>query len=244
MPRPQKCRRICGMPPCNDFSPRFKYQDETVVLSLDEYETIRIIDYEAKTQEECSKLMNVSRPTISAIYERARQKVATCLVEAKSLKIDGGDYEICQGGLKECHHVKKCCQRQRKKENMKKIAVTYMNGVVFPHFGKSENFKLYEVADNKVISSKLIDNEGQGHGALVTILQAHGVDTLICGGIGAGAQNGLAEAGIKVYGGVEGNCDIVVENLLKGTLKYNPDVACSHHEHDHHEGGCGSHGCK
>lgn len=91
---------------------------------------------------------------------------------------------------------------------------------------------------------------GSGHSALASFLTRHGVDALICGGIGGGAQMALAEAGIKLYGGVSGEADEAVNALLAGTLGYNPDVHCSHHDHEHGEGGhtcdehgCGHHGC-
>lgn len=126
-----------------------------------------------------------------------------------------------------------------------KIAVTHKNGQIFQHFGHTEQFKLYEVEDGKIISSKVIDTNGQGHGALAGLLSSIGADTLICGGIGGGAQAALAEAGIKLYGGVTGSCDVAVEALIAGTLGYNPDVKCNHHEHEHGEDEhtCGSHGC-
>ena len=79
-----------------------------------------------------------------------------------------------------------------------KIAVTYDNGNVFQHFGKTENFKVYEVEDNKVVSSEVIGSNGTGHGALAGLLAEQGIDVLICGGIGGGAQNALAEAGIQL----------------------------------------------
>ena len=124
-----------------------------------------------------------------------------------------------------------------------KIAVTYEDGQVFQHFGHSEQFKLYETADGKVVSSEVVDTNGSGHGALAGFLAARGVDTLICGGIGGGAQMALAEANIRVLGGVQGGADAAVEAFLNGALHYDPDVRCSHHDH-HGEGhSCGSHGC-
>lgn len=124
-----------------------------------------------------------------------------------------------------------------------KIAVTYEDGQVFQHFGHSEQFKLYETADGKVVSSEVVDTNGSGHGALAGFLAARGVDTLICGGIGGGAQMALAEANIRVLGGVQGGADAAVEAFLNGALRYDPDVRCSHHDH-HGEGhSCGSHGC-
>lgn len=99
-----------------------------------------------------------------------------------------------------------------------KIAVTYDNGNVFQHFGKTENFKVYEVEDNKVVSSEVIGSNGTGHGALAGLLAEQGIDVLICGGIGGGAQTALAEAGIQLCSGAQGNTDEVVEAYLKGEL--------------------------
>ena len=124
-----------------------------------------------------------------------------------------------------------------------KIAVTYENGEIFQHFGHTAEFKIYEVADGKVVNAEVVDTNGSGHGALAGFLVQHGVDTLICGGIGGGAQNALAQAGIRLFGGVSGSADDAVNALLAGNLGYDPDVHCNHH--DHHEEGhnCGDHGC-
>ena len=126
-----------------------------------------------------------------------------------------------------------------------KIAVTYENGQIFQHFGHTEQFKIYTVENGKIVSSEVVDTNGSGHGALAGLLQAIGVDILICGGIGGGAQNALTEAGIKWYGGVKGDCNSAVISFLLGKLDYNPDAKCDHHDHEHGEGHtCGEHGCK
>ncbi len=124
-----------------------------------------------------------------------------------------------------------------------KIAVTYQNGEIFQHFGHTQQFKLYHIADGRVLSSEIIPTNGSGHGALAAFLRSYEVDTLICGGIGGGAQAALAEAGIRLFGGVCGNADAAVEALLAQQLTYNPNVQCSHHGEHHHEGSCGSHSC-
>ena len=125
-----------------------------------------------------------------------------------------------------------------------KIGVTYENGQIFQHFGHTEQFKIYTVEDEKVVSSEVVDTNGSGHGALAGFLADNGVEVLICGGIGGGAQMALAEAGIKIFGGVSGDADAAVEALLKDDLVFKPNVTCNHHgEEHHHEGGCGSHGC-
>ena len=129
-----------------------------------------------------------------------------------------------------------------------KVAVTYENGNVFPHFGHTEQFKIYEIEDGRVTGTQVTDTKGSGHGALAGWLFDLKVDTLICGGIGAGAQAALAQAGIRLYGGVSGSADDAVEALLSGTLSFDPNVHCNHHgEGHHHESGhpCGKdrHGC-
>ena len=123
-----------------------------------------------------------------------------------------------------------------------KIAVTYENEMVFQHFGHTEQFKIYEVEDNKVVASEIVDTNGSGHGALAGFLAGQGVDVLICGGIGGGAKTALAQAGITLYCGVSGTCDKAVNDLLAGSLVFNPDFMCTHHSHAHsgnHD--CGSH---
>ena len=124
-----------------------------------------------------------------------------------------------------------------------RIAVTYENGSVFQHFGHATQFKIYDIENGKIVSSEIVDVGGSGHGALAGVLSALKVDALICGGIGGGAQMALAEAGIKLYGGVSGSADAAAEALAAGKLDFNPDVRCDHHDH-HGEGHtCGSHGC-
>lgn len=125
-----------------------------------------------------------------------------------------------------------------------KIGVTYDNGQIFQHFGHTEQFKIYEIKEGKVASATVVDTNGSGHGALAGFLLENGVDVLICGGIGGGAQMALAQAGIQLFGGVSGDADAAVESLLKEELVFNPNVTCNHHgEGHHHAGGCGSHGC-
>ena len=88
-----------------------------------------------------------------------------------------------------------------------KIAVTYENGKIFQHFGHTGQFKLYNVEGGAIVSSQVIDTNGSGHGALAGLLAAQKVEVLICGGIGGGAQAALAQAGIRLFGGVQGDAD-------------------------------------
>ena len=119
-----------------------------------------------------------------------------------------------------------------------KIAATYDNGSIFQHFGKTEFFKVYEVEDNKIVSSEVIGSNGTGHGALAGLLAERGIQVLICGGIGGGAQAALAEAGIELCSGAQGDADAAVEAYLKGELE-STGVNCDHHHEEGHS--CGNH---
>ena len=124
-----------------------------------------------------------------------------------------------------------------------KIAVTYENGNIFQHFGHTEEFKIYDIENGVITKAEVVNTNGQGHGALAGFLDDNDVDILICGGIGGGAQMALAQAGIRLFGGVSGSADDAVNAFINGTLGYNPDVKCNHHEHESEAHTCGSHGC-
>ena len=248
--RPKKGRRVCRLPGSCSFGPlRGDGPYGVLTMTVEELEAIRQIDLEGLSQEDCAARMNVARTTAQGIYNSARQKLARCLVDGLELQIGGGSYQLCGGRAFGCcggrcplpaQTANIDCEEYR---NMK-IAVTLENGQVFQHFGHSEQFKLYDVADGRVTASRVVDTNGQGHGALAGFLQAQQVDTLICGGIGGGARMALEEAGIRLFGGVSGEADAAVEALLAGTLQYQPDVSCSHHSDGHgHDHACGSHGC-
>jgi predicted DNA-binding protein (UPF0251 family)/predicted Fe-Mo cluster-binding NifX family protein len=215
------------------FSPDEVSSDETVVMSLDEFETIRLIDKEGMTQEECSNRMGVARTTVTSIYNSARKKIADALIDGKRLQISGGAYQ-----LKEMFNI----EAIKKGTDIMRIAVTYENGNVFQHFGHTEQFKLYDVENGQIVCSQIVDTNGSGHGALAGFLKAAEVDALICGGIGMGAQMALAEAGIKLYGGVQGSADEAAKALAEDNLNYDPEARCDHHE-EGHECGHGNHEC-
>ncbi len=255
MARPCKRRRVCGKPPCAYFGPEGEKQN-IVVMTLDEFETIRLIDWEGMTQEQCAVQMDVARTTVQAIYGSARTKVAECLVFGKGLRIEGGEYMLCDGRRQGCSRTcprtwlreaqpsqEKYVREEKSGGDLKmKIAVTFENGNIFQHFGHTEQFKIYQAEDGKIVSSQVVDTQGQGHGALAGFLRELQVTDLICGGIGGGARQALAEAGIRLYGGVTGDADQAAQALAAGKLAYDPDAECSHHGEGHHEGNCGHHG--
>lgn len=250
MPRPRKCRRVCHYPQTLIFEPVGNEKNKSeVILTVDEYETIRLIDKEGFSQEECSEYMGIARTTVQMIYMSARKKLADVLVDGMPLRIAGGDYQLCNGEADFCG-CSKCFKRKFSEEykkpkgdNIMRIAVTYENGQIFQHFGHTEEFKVYDIKDGKILSSEVVSTNGSGHGALAGVLNALNADVLICGGIGGGARMALDAAGIKLYGGVSGDADRAVEALLTGNLEYNPDVQCNHHGEHHHGENCADHGC-
>ena len=169
MPRPVKCRKVCHFPNVLEFLPADDTEKKMpIVLTVDEYETIRLLDKKGYSQEQCAVSMQIARTTVQRIYEIARKKIADALIDGHPLRIEGGDFRICDGQSGNCS---------------------------FGGCYKQEIYKKYA-------------------------------------------------AGIKLFGGVSGDADKAVEAFINDTLDYNPDVKCSHHEHNHGEGHtCGEHGC-
>ena len=145
MPRPPRCRRICGVPQVDTFCPNGCENTEPILLTLDEYEVIRLVDLKRQTHEQCAAQMDISRSTVQEIYESARSKIAAYLVHGKPLHITGGNYRICGG--QEAAHCGRCCRMQRanieksgktcKGDSIMKIAVTYENGQIKLYGGVS-----------------------------------------------------------------------------------------------------------
>ena len=228
MPRNTKCRKIFCFPDYYGFVPEEVGADhiETILMSLDEYEVIRLLDYEGLNQQECALRMDVARTTVTAMYENARKKLVRAIVEGNRERIGVPVNLKSKGG------------------KAMRAAVTYDNGNVFGHFGKTEKFKIYDIENGKIVNSQILDTNGEGCGALAGILNIANVDVLICGGIGGGAVHAIKEAGIRLYAGANGSADAAVEALLAGTLEAKEEANCDHHDHDHSEGhSCGHGNC-
>ena len=256
-----KCRRVC----CDTRARRFSTEgaDGAVSLTVEELESLRLCDLEGADQSAAAQSMGVSRGTLQRIVYSARRKVADALCSGKAIHIGGGNFSpaerICGGRARcsRCRFARGGCgisdteaNSETEDATMMKdgiIAVTMEDGQIFQHFGHTRWFELYEIKGGAVASHRTLDAEGSGHSALGGLLRANGVNLLICGGIGGGAINALAQAGITVYAGAQGSCDACVEALIAGTLAQNGEATCGCHGHDHdhaHEHGdsCGCHG--
>ncbi len=229
MSRPMKRRRICRVPQVREFRPAGEEGDQKpVILTIDEWETVRLIDREGLSQEQCSACMQIARTTVQKIYESARRKIAMMLVDGCGLRIEGGDYRLCDGrdahcGMENCH--RRQIAEMPKEAGILRIAVAWESGNVFAHFGRAAQFKLYDVREGRIAAEEIVA-AGGGHGAQAELLGALRADAVICGGIGAGARAALEDVGIALYGGVSGPADDAVRALLENRLDAGSEVSC------------------
>lgn len=230
MPRPRKCRKICHYPQTLHFLPAEGAEGkEPIILTLDEYEAVRLIDKEGMSQEQCGELMNIARTTVQLIYTSARKKLADALVDGLPLTIAGGDYQLCDGRKALCG-IDTCIKHQfhqkygkPKESQVVRIAVPWENGQIFQHFGRSGQFKLYDTLDGTIRAGEILDTSDCAHGALLAdILHTLQTDVLICGSIGDCARAAVEAAGIKLRNGISGGADQAVEALLREHVSIHP----------------------
>ena len=218
---------IRSKPNFTSLTPSNDYIESAVTISLEEWETIRLVDYNDLSQQEASYSMKVSRQTVQALLQSARKKVARSLVEAIPLNIKGGNFIE---------------STEKERKNSMKIAATFSNEEIFQHFGRTPFFAIYNIENGKIENKEIIKTPEEGHGALVGFLVENGIETLICGGIGGGAVNALQQSGVDLYAGASGNADLQVISFISGQLPHNEFSNCNHHDHDHGEEGCHGHG--
>ena len=192
MPRPNKCKKVGQLPRFRAFFTKEATEKMKIVLQVEEFEAIRLIDYLGMTQEECAASMEVGRATVQSLYTSARGKLARYLVEGGTLEIEGGNYSLDNRGTE------------------------ISDGRIFPHFGRARCFKLYDVVQNQVTDTRILDSGEYSRRMLADLLSREAVQIVICGGIGAGARNALAEREIRIYPGAEGDADMQVLSFLSG----------------------------
>lgn len=234
--RREKLRRVGIIPEYRGFTPDGLASGDAIDMTVDELEVLRLCDLGGLSQEEVAQHMGIARATVAAICSRAHRKVANALVNGRAIVIEGGN--IAYSPI-----TTTTAAWPAKEVDTMRVATTYDNGNIFMHFGRSKQFKIYDIQDGKVLNEQVVGTDGTGHGALAGLLANGGVDTLICGGIGGGAINALTQAGITVYAGAQGSCDACVEALIAGTLSQTGKATCDCHGHDHEHGeSCGCHG--
>ncbi len=226
MGRGKQLRKIHSTPIAAGFRPfgRCCNRSACVELLFDEYEALRLLDYEGKQQSEAADLMRVSRPTLTRIYMETRKKIATAIVEGRRLSITGGNANFSSY---QSNKIDVVIMNQ-------KIAVPTNDGVLCPHFGKAPQVTIVTVEDGKVKETVVLEAPEHEHGAMPRFIAAQGCTDVLCGGLGGGAVNMLNQLGIQVHAGAPTIAvPEVLSQYLGGTIVYG-DGSC------HHDG-CGGH---
>ncbi len=208
MSRPRKCRKVCQMPTTNEFRPIGKMLCKSaVILSVDEYEAIRLIDKQGFSQEECSNYMQVARTTVQLIYNSARKKLADALVDGLSIRIEGGEYRLCDGkeeycGCGGCRRHRMACAKLSFKENGKlKIAIPLDENKqdVCVVLARAPYFLFREDGKDTIIDNPASQAPGGAGIQSAQFLVDNGVNTLITVRCGQNAADVFKAAGIQIY---------------------------------------------
>jgi len=229
MPRPIKKRSIREKPVCCRFIPEKIQDNEIIKLTMDEFDVIRKCDFERLSQENCALTMNVSRTTVQRIYASARQKVAEALVLGKVLEVDGG--VVVFNAIDDSNNY-----TNEMGEVSMKIAIGLDGENVANHFGHCNDFRVFEIVENKVINQEDIHDDEHVHQARPQFLKDLGVNVLIMNSMGKGAYNRLIALGIKTINAENKS----VNEALSLYLSQELNVELVGHECQ----GCGSHGEK
>lgn len=227
MPRPKKCRKVCQMPSIREFRPVCEDESEKVVtLTVDEYEAIRLIDHQGFSQEECSTYMQVARTTAQMIYNSARKKLAVALVGGLPLRIEGGDYQLCDGNEEFCacggcwKHRRSCACRSKEDEGMKlAIPLDENKKDVCIVLARAPFFLFRENGTDTIVDNPAAMAQGGAGMQAAQFLVDHGVDTLITVRCGENAAEVFQAAGIKIYKSVHKAAADDLAALEEGTLE-------------------------
>jgi len=210
MARPIKERSIANMPSCSTFLPMLKSPLEPIILRLDEFEVIRNCDYLRLSQDNCAKIMNVSRTTVQRLYADARMKLADVIVNGRSLEIEGGMVNFDQ--------IRSDGFKNEKGELNMKLAIGLDGTQVSNHFGHCNDFRIFEIIDNKIMNQNDIHEDTQTHHLRPKFLKDLGVDVLIMNGIGKGAYNRLIDLNINCVFAENKSVDEAVSSYLNHML--------------------------
>lgn len=206
MPRPRKCRKVCQLPLIQEFHPAgIPGKDEWVTLTVDEYEAVRLIDKQGFSQEACSNYMQVARTTVQAIYTSARKKLALMLVEGRPLRIDGGDYQLCDGhedtcGCGGCRRHRLCQPPQQEEIPMKiAIALDENKKDVCIVLARAPYFLIRENGVDTIVENPGAQAQGGAGIQAAQFLVDQQVTDLITVRCGQNAAEVFQAAGIRIY---------------------------------------------
>lgn len=208
MPRPKKCRKVCQMPTTKEFQPIGDTSCKaSVILTVDEYEAIRLIDKQGFSQEECSNYMQVARTTVQLIYNSARKKLADALVDGLSIRIEGGDFQLCDGNEDYCgcggcrRHRRGCVQRNIQEDGKMRIAIPLDENKqdVCIVLARAPYFLFWEDGKDTILENPAAQAHGGAGIQAAQFLADNGVNVLITVRCGQNAADVFKAAGMKIY---------------------------------------------
>ena len=208
MPRPKKCRKVCQMPTTKEFQPIGDTSCKaSVILTVDEYEAIRLIDKQGFSQEECSNYMQVARTTVQLIYNSARKKLADALVDGLTIRIEGGDFQLCDGNEDYCgcggcrRHRRGCVQRNIQEDGKMRIAIPLDENKqdVCIVLARAPYFLLREDGKDTIVENPAAQAHGGAGIHAAQFLVDSGVNVLITVRCGQNAADVFKAAGMKIY---------------------------------------------
>lgn len=226
MARPQKVRSVQNKPYCSRFKPENLGQEERIILSLDEYETIRWIDHERLSQENCALRMDISRTTVQRMYASAREKLAKALVHGHIIEIEGGSI----------HMDLEKNQTTQMKDRIR-LAIGLDGNQVASHFGQCNDYRLVDIENNRVVQTQDLHDEVSIHQQRPQFLKDQNVDVLVINGLGKGAYNRLLALDIQCLDAQGQNVDVVIDAYLSASLNQEIQAhECSGCKGHHHHG--------
>ena len=216
MARPKKYRKICHFPKVREFVPSNsgKKEKKRILLTLDEYETIRLIDREGKSQEECSTSMKVARTTIQMIYTSAREKIAEAIVEGCVLEIEGGEYDLCSGRedycTKEDCYKKLLARKFRKSGEDYRVVMLMKDGKPARDSFSYDHFKIIDIRSEERDTAfkekgwqekefMLIEKEEKLEASIEDFLYLLGTDLFLCETMEEDMGKAFRELGIEYH---------------------------------------------
>lgn len=208
MPRPQKCRKICQMPKNRTFFPENEADPkDAIVLTVDEYEAIRLIDQQELSQEQAGTYMQVARTTVQIIYNSARKKLADALVNGLPLRIEGGRYQLCDGKEEYCacggcrKHRRLCVQKMIKEKSLMKIAIPLDENKqdVCIVLARAPFFMFYENGESTIVENPAAQAQSGAGIQAAQFLVDHQINTLITVRCGQNSADIFQAADITIY---------------------------------------------
>lgn len=230
MPRPKKQRRVCFLPQYTEFHAKKGSTAMRVTMTVEEYEAIRLIDYLGFTQEMCAAKMKISRGSVQQLYFDARRKLAQFLIDGLSLRIDGGDYDLCQGLLR-------CEMESLESVPGVPAAIGEEARILIPEapadtpgqdFSAAAVFRCYETRHDNIVAMRRLPLNAKNITTLLLALREEHINVVFSFRMGAGYRNALKEAGLLVFLGLSGKPEDLVRNFLENRLACHSIVNCRH----------------